>query len=250
MDKSKIRGIDIITGIILSIFGLIILVSAFQMPLKDSFGGVDSVWYVSPALFPIIIGFCICFLSIAIIRYALKNDGFRQLKQILEQSKKTTLFNDGQIRFASILIPFCAMVYVNITRIDVFFAIVFFLLFTISVFYLDSMQLMKKMLLIYSIEMAFILILAAAKFNIVLNNFFMYSMDVIALVLLIIYHIFLSVAMKKYTPGQKRKFRQIMCMSYITQVGVIVFFKFMLRIPMPNEGAIVDLFAMVYYALR
>ena len=29
------------------------------MPMKDSFGGVMNVWYVSPALLPMIIGFAI-----------------------------------------------------------------------------------------------------------------------------------------------------------------------------------------------
>ena len=250
MDKSKIRGIDIISGLILFILGILILIFAFQMPLKDSFGGVNSVWYVSPALFPIIIGICICLLSIAIIRYAIKNDGFRQLKQLLENTKKISLFSDNQIRFASILIPFCVLVYVNITRIDIFFAIVFFLLFTVSVFYLESMQLMKRMLLAYSIEMGFFLILAVTKLNIALTDFFIYSMDVIALVLLIIFHVFLAITVKKITPGQQKKIRHIMCISYLTPVGVIIFFKFMLRIPMPKEGAIIDLFSLVYYAIR
>jgi len=250
MDKLKIRGIDIIAGLIFFILGILILVFAFRMPLKDSFGGVNSVWYVSPALFPIIIGFCICGLAIAIIRYAVKHDGFRQLKQILEQRKKISLFNETQIRFASILMPFCAIVYVNITRIDIFFSVVFFLIYTISVFYLGSMQLMRRMLLVYSIEMGIILILAVSKLDKVLAGVLWFSMDIVALILLIIFHIFLSMAMKKYTPGQKKKLRNILCVSYITPVGVILFFKFMLRIPMPKEGVIVDLFAMVYYALR
>jgi hypothetical protein len=52
MDKDKLRKADIFSGSIIMLFGLWIISQALQMPMKDSWGGVQNVWYVSPALLP------------------------------------------------------------------------------------------------------------------------------------------------------------------------------------------------------
>jgi len=73
-DNNKhMRGADIVIGIIFIILGVLILIGAFQMPLKDSYGGVESVWYVSPALMPLIIGVVMILLAVTITMFGIKN---------------------------------------------------------------------------------------------------------------------------------------------------------------------------------
>ena len=72
MDKAKLRGADLITSAIFFLLGIWIIAEAFTMPLKDSYAGVDSVWYVSPALMPLIIGAAMLLLSVAIFVHAAK----------------------------------------------------------------------------------------------------------------------------------------------------------------------------------
>jgi hypothetical protein len=52
MEKEKLRKADIFSGGIISLFGLWVISQALKMPMKDSWGGVQNVWFVSPALFP------------------------------------------------------------------------------------------------------------------------------------------------------------------------------------------------------
>ena len=72
-NNKHMRGADIVIGIIFIILGVLILIGAFQMPLKDSYGGVESVWYVSPALMPLIIGVVMILLAVTITMFGIKN---------------------------------------------------------------------------------------------------------------------------------------------------------------------------------
>ena len=56
MDKDKLRKADIFSGSLIILLGLFIISQAVQMPMKDSWGGVQNVWFVSPALFPLLVG--------------------------------------------------------------------------------------------------------------------------------------------------------------------------------------------------
>lgn len=250
MDKTKIRGTDLICGSLFLLLGIYILVAAFQMPLRGSFAGVINVWYVSPALFPIIIGIGMILLAIGILRHALKEGGIQQLKQIIEERKKTPILNEKSIRFASILLPLLTMVYVNLTRMDFFFAVALFLSFTIPVFYYNSLPIMKKMLLLYSCAMALIFILAITQLDRIIKPHFFYFMDSIALILLVVLNVSTFRLVKKNAPEQRKKLRQLFLISYFTPILLTVMFRFFLRVPLPYEGAMTDIMIEIQFLLR
>jgi hypothetical protein len=56
MEKEKLRKADIFSGSIICLVGLWIIGQALKMPMKDSWGGVQNVWFVSPAIFPLFVG--------------------------------------------------------------------------------------------------------------------------------------------------------------------------------------------------
>ena len=63
LEKEKLRKADVYSGAVICFFGLWIVLQAFKMPMKDSWGGVQNVWYVSPAIFPLFVGCMIMLLG-------------------------------------------------------------------------------------------------------------------------------------------------------------------------------------------
>ena len=84
MEKDKLRKADIFSGSIISLFGLWIISQAVKMPMKDSWGGVQNVWFVSPALFPLFVGAMIMLLGALLVRTALKEVGLKGLRRDLD----------------------------------------------------------------------------------------------------------------------------------------------------------------------
>ena len=252
IDKSKLRGSDIITGSIFLVMGILIVAFAFKMPLKDSFGGVQSVWYVSPALLPIIIGSAMILLALAIILYAIKNEGISQFKAMCKERFSTPLFNESGVRFASILLPLFSIVYINLTRIDFFLCIVYFLAFTISVFYFENPEIMRKTLTMYSVQVGIVILLGVFKFDKVLESVFIYSMDIIALAFIVILLVYIKKLANKQKNADelKKKYAQMIRISLLTPLFIVPIFRFALRIPMPKEGAIMNVMYLIYYAIR
>jgi hypothetical protein len=91
METEKLRKADIFSGTIISLFGLWVVSQALRMPMKDSWGGVQNVWFVSPALFPLFVGGIIVVLGIALVVNALKIVGISGLTDTLGWLKSPEL---------------------------------------------------------------------------------------------------------------------------------------------------------------
>jgi hypothetical protein len=85
------------------------------MPMKDSWGGVQNVWFVSPALFPLFVGGIIVLLGIALVVHAIRIVGFAGLRSTLAwlKSRDLVLFlkSDAMIRFHAIVILLFSFVF-------------------------------------------------------------------------------------------------------------------------------------------
>ncbi len=248
MEKSKLRGADLITSMLLILFGSWILYNAFHMPMKDTYGGVMNVWYVSPALFPLFIGFGIILLSLNILVHALKNGGFQSLKDSIQNYGRLHLSEKGY-RFLGILVPLLSLVYMNLPRIDFFLSIVLFLIFIIPVFYFDDLTLLKKLLTFYSAEMGILLLVFLTGIDKILASVFLYSLDIIALVLSAAFYMYLRKQLGNEAE-HRRKLRHALLISFLTPLILVPVFRFFLRVPLPKEGGIVDILFLLYYAIR
>jgi hypothetical protein len=247
MERSKLRGADIVTSVLLLLFGGWVLLQGFRMPMKDSFGGVMNVWYVSPALLPLIIGFGILALAASILVHALKDGGLAALRAMLRGPGSRG--GESGVRFLAILVPLFSLVFMNLQRIDFFLCIVLFLWFMISVFYLDDMPILRRSLAFYSAEMALLLLLFLLGLDARLNAAFKYATDVLALLLFLAAVAFIYRQAGK-DAARRRKLRQSLLMTFLTPVVLVPVFRFLLRVPLPHEGGIVNLMSMAYYALR
>ena len=80
MDKETLRKSDFKTGSLLIVFCLWFLSITFLfMPFKETYGGVDNVWYVSPWIFPAIVLTLLLVLSVILTINAAMENGMRDL---------------------------------------------------------------------------------------------------------------------------------------------------------------------------
>jgi hypothetical protein len=250
MEKEQLRKADIFSGSIIFLLGCFIISEALKMPMKDSWGGVQNVWYVSPAIFPLFIGAMISLLGALLIRTAFKTAGMKGLKQVksylLSNEFKQFLKIDENIRFYAILVMLTSFVYLYLPRVDFFLAAIQFLFIFVTMFYWEEIVLLKKLFTLYLIfSLAFILVMVSGLDE-QLSSFIDYPLD--GLVLLCIpgllgYGFFLS----RQTPDLFRKFKISFTISILAPLVIGIIFKYLLLVPMPFEGMVIELIDIIWY---
>ncbi len=252
-DKNKkMRGADIIISGLFLILGILALIGAFQMPLRDSYGGVESVWYVSPALMPIIIGIAMILLSISILIYGIKQGGLDIIKKGIEKRKQEPVLNEDTVRMLATLVPLFWLVFVHLTMLDFCLAVGLYLTFTISVFYFEDFKILKEALGFYSIILLINLIIKITSVNVMLDSMFVFTTDILATIELIILIIYIrkKIKVSENYETLNIKYKHAIRVSIITPLAVAAIFRFALRIPMPKEGFIMNFMYLIYYAIK
>ncbi len=250
MDTDKLRRADLFSGSIIVLFGLWVIRQALKMPMKDSWGGVQNVWYVSPALFPLFVGAMIALLGLLLMRTALKTVGTAGLKATLHwlgsRDLGQYLKTPSSMRFYAMVVLLFSYVFVAIPRIDFFAASVFFLLPFISMFYFDEDALLKKLFVFYlaaaiGLLLFFILGIAAA-----LKDTLPYAGDWLTLALMVTYGVYTWRTIRGI-PRLRRKFRTSLALAVAAPFTIGPIFKYLLLVPMPTEGLIVAVMDAIFY---
>ena len=125
METKKLRKADFYTSIVLILFGLWVLFEAVQMPMRGTYGGVKNVWYVSPALLPLIIGGFIVLLGITLLLFSIREGG--AVDAIESVKEFTWRLSAANQRFLAIVLAFATLVYLYIPRVDFFLSVWLFL---------------------------------------------------------------------------------------------------------------------------
>lgn len=120
MDKDTLRKSDFKTGSLLIVFCLWFLSVTFLfMPFKETYGGVDNVWYVSPWIFPAIVLTLLLILSIILTINAAIENGMRDLIVFPEgQRSKFRLTGLGYILVTGLAIALTAGLWYLIISIE------------------------------------------------------------------------------------------------------------------------------------
>jgi len=250
LEKEKLRKADVFSGAVVALFGLWILSEAFKMPMKDSWGGVMNVWYVSPALLPLSIGMVITLLGLILCRIALKEIGAGEFKNtvhwLLSKHLVRFLALDTTIRFYAIAVLFLTLVFVNLARIDFFLSAVLFLFAFISMFYFYDDGLMKKFLAFYSAaEMLFILYVASGL-SALWDELVSYGTDWLGLCFLVGYVLYVWTLVRR-TPDLRKRFRLGLIVGLLAPFLIGPIFKYFLLVPMPKEGLVVSVLDYFWY---
>ena len=250
MEKEKLRKADVFSGGIIFLFGLWIVSQAMKMPMKDSWGGVQNVWFVSPALFPLFVGAMIMLLGVLLIRIAYREVGSEELKRVLRWLGSPDLLRFLKtaplLRFYAIVVLFFSFVYVTIPRIDFFLCSVLFLVVFISMFYFDDDALLKKMLFFYLSGTILLVVFLASGLSAALTSVLPYPGDWFVFAFIVAYCIYVRTLIRD-DPALRLKFKTSLILSVATPFLIGPIFKYLLLVPMPKEGLVVVLMDAIRY---
>lgn len=242
LEKEKLRSADVFSGAAIFLFGLWIISQAFRMPMKDSWGGVMNVWYVSPALFPLFIGGTLALLGLILLRIGLKAVGFGQfnttLRWLFSRHLLWFLMDESTMRYYAIVVLFLTLVFLNLPRIDFFISAVLFLSAFITMFYSYDDALLKRLLAFYVLgEIGFILYFSLGIHALDTSAAFFVT-DVLAACFTIGYWLY-AWKWVRSDPERRRKYRLALIMAFAAPFVIGPIFKYFLMVPMPKEGLVV-----------
>ncbi len=251
MQTEELRKADIFSGAAILLLGLFIISQGMQMPMKDSYAGVQNVWYVSPALLPLFIGAILALLGLSLMRTAFKAVGLQGIKSTLNYLCGpvfiTFLKRDDTIRFYGIILNLIVFVFILIPRIDFFVASVFFLLVFFFMFYCTPSELLVRLIWLM---LGATLLLCTFMFTSLsgkVSSVIFYPAD--CLVILFIAGFILTTRHQvAHIPELKIKFRRSLIVAFVAPFTIGIIFKYFLLVPMPFEGLVVSLLDAVWYA--
>ncbi len=251
LDTEKLRKADIFSGTAIFILGLFIISQAVQMPMKDSYAGVQNVWYVSPALFPMFIGAMLALLGVLLMRTALKEVGMRGLKSVLVYFGSPDfivfLTRKDTIRYYAIILNLLVYVFVLISRVDFFIASIFFLLIFFFQFYCATHEYLIK--LIFLEFLGSLLLIAIILFGISQNlpETIPFPLDIVVC-MFIAGLILTTFRQPRDAPEQLRKLKLSLIIAFVAPFTIGIIFKYFLLVPMPFEGLVVSVLDAIWYA--
>ncbi|TVR28860.1 MAG: hypothetical protein EA404_16020 [Spirochaetaceae bacterium] len=247
MQGQKLRRADFVTSLILLGFGVWMLLEAFKMPMRDTFGGVQNVWYVSPALFPLIVSIGILVLATVLLLHAIRSGGAAALVHSLKHLSEAD--REPLIRFGGILLGLVSFVYLYIPRVDFFLATILMLFYFIAAYYLDDHSILKRLIVFYCAGCVLFIVLFATPLAGSLNRLFAYATDIVALLFFVAMVVFVRRATRGRT-DQRARIRLALIVTFVTPLILIPVFRYFLRVQMPREGGIIEIMHLIYYSIR
>ena len=249
MEGRELRKADVVTSVIVFLLGVFILIGAFRMPMKDSWGGVNNVWFVSPALFPLMIGTALILLSLALFAFALRQLEVG-LKEAFRPEQKAgivdRLLSGKNIKFIAILTMFISFIYLYIPRVDFFLSMWLFLAGFITMFYYERLDLLKKLYLFYLLGTVVFLLVFLFGLDKTLAKIYYFAVDILAIIFIFAYMIYARMVTKG-DPGLRARFRASMAVAFVTPLFIIPVFKYLLMVVLPQEGMIIEFMNTIRY---
>ncbi len=250
MEKDKLRKADIFSGSLIVIFGIWVISQSLKMPMKDSWGGVQNVWFVSPAIFPLFVGAVIVVLGGALVRTALKEVGWNGFVQVMRWLGSPDLIafmkTGASVRFFAMVVLLVSLVYLNIPRIDFFLCAVLFLLVFITMFYFDDDALLRKMFFFYGVGTLLMTGYFVLGLDAVLGSQIPYLRDWLTLVFIVAYGLYAR-RLSKPVPELRKKFKTSLILAIAAPFTIGPIFKYLLLVPMPAEGLVVVVMDAIRY---
>lgn len=221
------------------------------MPMKDSWGGVQNVWFVSPALFPLIVGGMLSLLGVILIIIALKSAGVEGLREVFAFLGSSEFFQflkqPLSVRFYGIVFNLISFVFLMVPRIDFFPTAIFFLLICFFMFYFGDHNHLLKIFgftVVMNVLLLLYFLLGVGEKITTLTAFgadwlVLFCIPALCLV---------ARSTVKNDPVQHRKFRLSIIIALLAPVTIGIIFKYFLLVPMPFEGLVVQLLDSIWYA--
>ena len=239
---SNLRRQDFRTGVLLILLALGIIWEASSYPMTDSYGGVQNVWYVSPALLPIIVGVLLLLLALVLTGNALAYHGWPAVLTGKAAASKDS--RQANRRFLVIVVFIATFVYAFIPVVDFYIASAFFLFAFSSAFYLDKPSVLLANALVYSAVGAAVGLMGAAA---IAGP--QWLLDVVTAAGLLVL-LLLGRRICGRQADCRRHLRITLLVSLLVPLVLCPLFKFGLLVPLPTEGVFIELMEQARYGLR
>ncbi|WP_426415206.1 tripartite tricarboxylate transporter TctB family protein [Aestuariirhabdus sp. LZHN29] len=252
IDKTQLRELrlaDLRTAIILLILAIAILAEASTFPMTDSWGGVENVWYVSPALFPLVIGCLLLILAMVLLVTAyrslisLDSTGFHWKTLIpavlpISPRGRDTLFIIGLLIF---------YVYLLIPAVDFFLATTLFQATLTIRFLFDCPSLNRQLAAAYLTLLPVVLLVFFFYPFDTTDNQLLASDTLIGCFTLVL--LALPLRMKFPPQDRKRRYSNMLLATLLIPLLLTVGFQYFMLVPMPTEGTIIQMMDYLRYDL-
>lgn len=240
----KRRKADFKTGLLLLAGSIWILFESFSFPMKDSYGGVQNVWYVSPALFPLGVSIGLIFLSLLLLRRAYVDGGTHRLFTFTYKGS----LSDRTWRFISILLIFGFSTYLYLPHVDFFITVMLTLIVMTTVFYFDHQKLQIQYTLAFVGSSCLMVLLFASGIANSLIELNIYSIDILSVFIYLGYVIYCYWHIPKDQKDLVRKFKVSVVVSMVIPLFLCPAFKFGLLVPLPKEGIVIELMSIIRFS--
>jgi len=251
MEIEKLRKADVFSGTLVVLLGVFIVAMALQMPMKDSYGGVQNVWYVSPALFPILVGGMLVILGGLLMKTALMTIGLAGVHQVMKYLFSSDflgfLKKQDTLRFYGIVLNLIILVFLLVPRVDFFLAATIFLLIFFFMFYCGTDTLLTSLIFFTLGGALFFCLFTLTPLAEIANSVTPFAADIL-IILMIIGLLVFGARQVKNTPDLRKKFRLSIIIGFIAPMTIGIIFKYFLLVPMPFEGIVVSMLDGVWYA--
>lgn len=251
LEMHKLRKADVFSGILIVLLGVFIVVQALQMPMKDSYGGVQNVWYVSPAVFPLLIGGTLVILGGLLIKTALKSIGLSGVRQVIQYLGSWDFLNflkqQETLRFYGIVLNLLVLVFLLVPRVDFFLAATIFLLIFFLMFYCGTQSSLLS-LIVLMLGGSFVLsVFTLSPLAEITSRVVPFPADILVIVL-IAGLVFFGFRQIKECIDLRQKLRLSITIAFVAPFTIGIIFKYFLLVPMPFEGIVVSVLDAIWYA--
>jgi hypothetical protein len=246
--ERSLRKADFWTSIVLFALGVAMFIGATTFPMTDSYGGVQNVWYVSPALFPLIIATALVILSLVLFANAIVTVGVRDA--VADIGRLSYRLSERDVRLVMVIALIGAYVYALVPRVDFFLATALFLQAFIGSFYPERSDMMKvhaAPFLAFSVLVGVLALVGPTREP---ETLFAGVIDAAALGLFVIVAFVALRRLAGPTQPDRRRVRIGLVVSVVVPLILCPVFKYLLLVPLPMEGLVTGAMDSLRYALR
>ncbi|KZN13984.1 tripartite tricarboxylate transporter TctB family protein [Marinomonas sp. TW1] len=234
-----LRRSDMKTALVLMGISAFAMIESLNFPLTGNYAGVQNVWYVSPALFPIII-FSVLFLCGLVM--LIKSIIFIKKNALTATAKESTA---SWWRFFVLVSLIAGQVYGFVPLVDFALSSFIFLFVFIFAFYSDNAMFQKRIFMIWSVVCV---LLATVTFSTELTDETRSLFDWAALLFIGV----MVVTLFKWAKQSKQMkvWRISWKTALIVTVIVCPMFRLGMLVPLPTEGIVINPMVDLKYVVR
>jgi hypothetical protein len=241
----RLRKADFWTALVILAIGIFMMIEALGYPLEGSYAGVRNVWYVSPALFPLMVAGMLILLSAYLLLNAIRAGGARAAIIELAEGAWGTAFRSA-IDVWIVCLMLAAYIVILVPRIDFTIATIPTLFTFLAVYYVERPSVARRGLVIFLSIAVLLLGVTAVGFQPASRSAGFYWRDAAIFVAALAQIAVVASTVWRDDEAWPRLRRSIV-VAFVTPLLLSVIFKYGLIVPLPAEGLAVEIMERIRY---